>query len=271
VAIYYDTAAYSSSDGLAACAAADTQVQNAFGFVNSLFAPHVYQIAAAVTGFNPKTFTKDGIPVGSLINFIISGGLDTPGTGAFHAYGFADIVTGIGSIGNTAANLGYCMVAEISEDFMGVLSGLTQEDEYVFGEGLSQCMALLAYPGVDLTFYNSPISWLNAPYNYTDYTSGNWLQTDATNGVLGISCNIHFINWLRALGFTFAEIFTAINSLPNYCFGAQVWNKLGRTGNPFATFLTDVHAKIPAGTFPYSVSSFKATFPGGDLWQTPVA
>jgi len=165
-------------------------------------------------------------------------------------------------------HLGFLFIAELDEDYMGTLGGLTSEDAYTFGEGLSVCLAALAYPNANL-FWPNLSQWLYAD-NYARADHVNF-QDSISIGWTSTSCNLMFINWLRSQGVTFAQLFTAINAVPDPAYGGSVYNKiLGKTGlNPFPIFLDSVNSKIPAGTFPYTDAQFAAKFPGCDLWNTP--
>jgi hypothetical protein len=241
----------------------------ALTFVKARFG-NTYAISATKTAQNTS---------GTKINVFLS---NHQGGAANHGFGNADLVTSIAGF-DTAANYGYIIVAEMAEDFMGMLGGLSAyEDVYAFGEGLSQQLGLLAYSATSVVNGGS-MYWLDyvAPGSSSfstrpDYVNNNVLSA-SINGGVAISCNIHFINWLRHKGYTFAQIFAAINTSAGPATGREVYNQLvgGTNIDPFPIFAADVAAKYPIGTnitggTSSNTGPFYAKFPGGDLWQTTV-
>jgi hypothetical protein len=262
--VFYDINKYNATRGVTLGNFVIATFENVITQLNRLFGS-IYTISAQITPQNPS---------GTKANVVIT---DSAPFGGAHGYNNSDITMSVGSMGDTQANYGFDGMAEMAENYATKLTGLSlATDSYGFGEGLSQCLGHLVYPG---SAFSGVSTWLTpvipgtvTPAPLADYVNTNPHLSTPGIGGLSIGCSINFINWLRFKGYTFAQIFTAINSIPATLPGASgrlVYNKLAvtTTVDPFPLFIADVAVKFPSGTS-MSNSIFNATFPGMDLWQT---
>jgi hypothetical protein len=263
-AVYYDVNAYNNATLANAVIA---QVESVYSFCLTSFGA----TASLHTACIESPINTDG----SKMNIFLTG----PGYGGEHlSCANADIF-----VGSVAADRGFLdtamliVVAEVTEVFMPQLQSLPDCDQHPVGEALSIAMAFSLWPNgilVGQTTANLAAYYLNTKTDAdgtADPAAGvvrrDWVNSNPAGETVkqfpAIGCAALFMGYLHSqLGFSFAQICSALDQLSAFSTCRALYNKLANnTTDPFPAFIALLNAHFPATSQVNSLHFTQNPFP----------